>query len=172
MSEDPRVCSECGAAEAVVHLTQIVDDVASVLHLCEKCAASRGVNQPSPPAHSPLTDFLSQMTGPEEGAESGDEDRTCTFCDLTFAGFRENGRLGCPHCYTTFDFYLKNLLRRIHGGVQHVGKVYLPPDPTVSEREQRLEGLRRKLRYAISTEDFERAAQLRDQIRSLEPVTR
>ena len=172
MSEDPRVCSECGAAEAVVHLTQIVDDVAKVWYLCEKCAASRGVSQPSPPAHSPLADFLSQMTVPEEGAATGGEDRACSFCELTFAGFRENGRLGCPHCYATFDSYLKNLLRRIHGGVQHVGKVYLPPDPTVSEREKRLEGLRRKLRYAINAEDFERAATLRDQIRSLEPATR
>ena len=53
-----------------------------------------------------------------------------------------------------------------------MGKVYLPPDPTVSEREKRLEGLRRKLRYAVSAEDFERAAKLRDQIRSLEPATR
>ena len=130
MSDEPRVCGECGTAEAVVHLTQIVDDVASVLN------------------------------------------RTCSFCSLSFAGFRESGRLGCPHCYTTFEFYLKNLLRRVHGGVQHVGKVYLPPDPTASERERRLEGLRRKLQYAVSTEDFERAAKLRDQIRSLEPATR
>ena len=172
MSDEPRACSECGAAEAVVHLTQIVDDVASVLHLCEKCAAARGISQPSPPENSPLADFLSQMTGAEEGAAEGEENTTCSFCSLTFAGFRESGRLGCPHCYTTFEFYLKNLLRRVHGGVQHVGKVYLPPDPTASERERRLEGLRRKLKYAISTEDFERAAKLRDQIRSLEPATR
>ncbi len=171
MSEDPRVCGECEAAEAVVHLTQIVDDVARVLHLCQKCAAARGVDQPTAPTTSPLTDFLSQMTDGERDSV-GTQDGTCTFCGLTFAGFRENGRLGCPHCYTTFASYLKNLLRRIHGGVQHVGKVYLPPDPTVSEREQRLEGLRRKLNYAIGAEDFERAAQLRDQIRSLEPVTR
>ncbi len=172
MSDDLRVCGECGAAEAVVHLTQIVDDVASVLHLCEGCAASRGVDQPSLPENSPLADFLSQMTDPEAGETGGDEDEVCTFCGLALAGFRENGRLGCPHCYTVFAPYLKNLLRRIHGGVQHVGKMYLPPDPTASERRMRIEGLRRKLSYAIDAEDFERAAKLRDQIRSLEPATR
>ena len=166
------MCGECGAAKAVVHLTQIVDEVASVLHLCEQCAASRGVSQPKPPDPSPLTDFLSQMTGSETSAAAGDENRTCSFCGLTFAGFRDSGRLGCPHCYTTFEFYLKRLLRRIHGGMQHVGKVYLPPDPTASERERRIEGLRRKLEYAINTEDFERAAKLRDQIHSLEPAPR
>jgi protein arginine kinase activator len=54
-------------------------------------------------------------------------------------------------------------------GTQHVGKVYLSPDPSVSEREKRLEGLRKKLRRAVEMEDFERAAELRDEIRALEP---
>ena len=58
----------------------------------------------------------------------------------------------------------------MHGGTQHVGKVYLPPDPTASEMEKRLEGLRRRLTRAIESEDFERAAELRDQIRALEPA--
>jgi protein-arginine kinase activator protein McsA len=45
--------------------------------------------------------------------------------------------------------------------------VYLPPDPSASEGEKRLEGLRRKLDRAVELEDFERAAELRDQIRTL-----
>jgi protein arginine kinase activator len=59
----------------------------------------------------------------------------------------------------------------VHGGTQHVGKVYLPPDPTVTEVGKRLEGLRRKLQRAIDAEDFERAAELRDEIRTLEPAS-
>jgi protein-arginine kinase activator protein McsA len=51
-----------------------------------------------------------------------------------------------------------------------VGKVYLPPDPSASDMERRLDGLRRKLHRAVESEDFERAAELRDQIRSLEPA--
>ena len=170
MSGDPQSCDECGSADAVVHLTQIVDDEARVFHLCKSCAATKGVGGTAPPENFPLTDFLAQMADPEAGADVGDMDESCSFCGLTFAGFREGGRLGCPHCYATFDPYLKGLLRRIHGGVQHVGKVYLPPDPTSSEREKRLEGLRRKLQRAIKSEDFERAAHLRDQIRTLEPA--
>jgi protein-arginine kinase activator protein McsA len=46
--------------------------------------------------------------------------------------------------------------------------VYLPPDPTRAQQQERLAGLRRKLDRAVQSEDFERAAQLRDQIRSLE----
>ena len=82
--------------------------------------------------------------------------------------FKQSGRLGCPHCYVTFESQLKTLLRRLHGSTQHVGKVYLPPDPSEASRQERLAGLRRKLEKAVASEDFERAAQIRDQIRSME----
>jgi protein arginine kinase activator len=108
--------------------------------------------------------------GDERGKDELDAGHQCSFCGLTFGQFRETGRLGCPHCYETFEAHLRRLLRRIHGSVQHVGKVYLPPDPTASEMEKRLDGLRRKLYRAIEAEDFERAAEVRDQIRSLEPA--
>jgi protein arginine kinase activator len=55
-----------------------------------------------------------------------------------------------------------------HGGTQHVGKVYLPPDPSKADRQQRLAGLQRKLANAVASEDFERAAEIRDEIRELE----
>jgi protein arginine kinase activator len=163
------VCDNCGSGEAVVELTQIVNNEVSTTHLCEKCAAAKGLDAPPEPSNFPLTDFLAQM-GEGPAAESQHAELRCSFCGLTFSDFRETGRLGCPHCYATFETHLRSLLRRIHGGTQHVGKVYLQPDPTATEKEQRLEGLRRKLDRAVSAEDFELAARIRDQIRSLEPV--
>jgi len=165
-------CDNCGAPDPVVHLTQIVDDEMSTYHLCEQCAAEKGLETSGVPEDFPLTDFLAKM-GEEEGAEesSGDEDAPdteCSFCGLTFSDFRETGRLGCPHCWSTFEGRLRKLLRRIHGGTTHVGKVYLPPDPSVTERQKRLEGLRRKLDRAVETENFERAAELRDEIEALD----
>ena len=161
------VCDNCGSTEAVVHLTQIVSNQMSTHHLCERCAAERGLEGAPESANLPLIEVIAQM------AEEAPVDRQtaeieCSFCGLTFQDFRKTGRLGCPHCYETFSEQLPRLLRRIHGGVKHVGKVYLPPDPTASEMEKRLEGLRRKLHRAIQEEDFERAAALRDQIRTLD----
>jgi protein-arginine kinase activator protein McsA len=46
--------------------------------------------------------------------------------------------------------------------------VYLPPNPTDSQEKERLAGLRRKLSKAVEHEDFERAAEIRDMIRTLE----
>ena len=58
----------------------------------------------------------------------------------------------------------------MHGSTQHVGKVYLPPDPAASEVEKQVEVLRHKLQRAVDSEDFERAAGLRDKIRGMEPA--
>ena len=163
------VCDNCGSSDAVVHLTQIVNNEMSTHRLCEKCAAEKGRESAPEPVSFPLTDFLAQMG--EVALEDADQPTTsCSFCGLTFQDFRETGRLGCPHCYETFAAHLRKLLRRIHGGIQHVGKVYLPPDPSASDMERRLEGLRRKLHRAVESEDFERAAELRDEIRALEPA--
>lgn len=164
------LCDNCGSANAVSQVTTIVNNEMSVYHLCEKCAAAKGIESIESPAGFPLTDFLAQMGG--EGSQgTAVEVGRCGFCGLSFSDFRETGRLGCPHCWATFEAHLRGLLRRIHGGTSHVGKVYLPPDPTASEREKRLEALRRTLQRAVDAEDFERAAEIRDQIRALEPVS-
>jgi protein arginine kinase activator len=163
-------CESCGEGEAVIHLTQIENNEMTTAHLCEACAAAKGLETGDEPSGFPLADFLAQMGGdPPDATAHGEEIGPCAFCGLTFSGFRESGRLGCPHCYATFELQLRGLLRRIHGSTQHVGKVYLPPDPSASDRERRLEGLRRRLQRAVDSEDFERAAELRDEIRTMEP---
>lgn len=161
------LCDHCGEHEAVIHLTQIVNNEMSTFHLCEACAAEKGLTPGASMGNFPLTDFLAQMGrgGTPEGSTLPD---ACPFCGLSLEEFRKTGRLGCPQCYVTFEGHLRGLLRRLHGGTQHVGKVYLPADPTRADRQERLAGLRRRLEKAVQTEDFERAAQLRDQIRALE----
>ena len=168
---EAKKCDQCGARAAVVHLTQVVNNEITTSHLCEECAAEKGLEANGPPPNLPLADFLATMGGDEPSSTGTlNEDLVCSFCGLTARDFKEVGRLGCPQCYTTFESHLRSLLRRVHGGTQHVGKVYLPPDPTSSEREKRLEALRRKLERAVESEDFERAAELRDEIRALEPI--
>lgn len=163
-------CDQCGSGDAVVHLTQIVNNQMSTFHLCERCAAEKGLEATPEPITFPLTDFLAQMGEAGVTVTEPAQEQRCAFCGLSFKDFRETGRLGCPQCYTSFESQLRGLLRRIHGGTQHMGKVYLPPDPTATEMGKRLEVLRRKLQRAVEAEDFERAARLRDEIRTLEPV--
>lgn len=161
------LCDHCGENEAVIHLTQIVDNQMGTFHLCETCAAEKGLEPGTNVGNFPLTDFLAQM-GKGLSADPAGASAACPYCGLGLEDFKKTGRLGCPHCYSTFEAHLRGLLRRLHGGTQHVGKVYLPPDPTAAERQERLAGLKRKLDKAVESEDFERAAQIRDKIRELE----
>jgi len=160
-------CDHCGENEAVIHLTQIVNNEMSTFHLCEACAAAQGLEPDAGSVNAPLTDFLAQL-GKEGTTSVPAQPERCSYCGLVLDDFKKTGRLGCPHCYVTFEVHLRGLLRRLHGGTQHLGKVYLPPDPTEADRQRRLSGLRRKLDRAVEGEDFERAAELRDQIQVLE----
>ena len=88
-------------------------------------------------------------------------------CGITFYEFRNVGRLGCPHDYVCFEEELEPLIINIHGETEHVGKRPLH-GAEYAERQTNLIRLRREMRDAVSEEDYERASQLRDEIRSLE----
>src|SRR5690625_6059 len=160
-------CNSCSDKEAIMHFTQIVDNEVTTYHLCESCAAEKGLEPGLAAGDQPLTDLMAQLS--EVGRDEREvDDGTCGYCGLELDDFKKSGRLGCSHCYVTFEDHLRRLLRRLHGSTDHVGKVYLPPDPTEAQRRERLAGLKRRLDRAVDREDFERAAVLRDQIRELE----
>jgi len=159
------LCDHCSDNEAIIHLTQIENNEMKTFHLCEACAAAKGLEPGQNVGNLPLTEFLAQVG---RGGEPAAAVAPCPFCGLKLDEFKKSGRLGCPQCYVTFEVHLGGLLRRLHGGTQHVGKVYLPPDPSVAEQQERLAGLQRKLDRAVQSEDFERAAQIRDMIRTME----
>jgi protein arginine kinase activator len=92
----------------------------------------------------------------------------CPSCGATLSDFRESGRLGCAACYRTFEPSLRDLLRRLHGSSRHLGERYAPPGGAAEEAEVvTVSQLRNRLRLAVETENFELAAELRDQLRTL-----
>jgi protein arginine kinase activator len=162
-------CDHCHERPAAIHLTQIVNNSVTTLHLCEQCAAEKGVQTAATVAKFPLSDFLATMGKGAVGAlPPGGEQERCAFCGASLQDFRDSGRLGCPQCYESFSHHLRNLLRRLHGASQHVGEVYLAPVSAGSEPRQRLVELREQLKRAVDAENFELAAELRDRIRVLE----
>jgi protein arginine kinase activator len=156
-------CDSCGKSDAVIQLTQVENNEMRILHLCEACAQERGVQVEPQATNAPLADFLAQI-GKDDAPGSG----RCPSCGMTATQLRQTGRLGCTVCYTHFDDHLRSLLRRLHGGTSHVGKVMLPADPGEEDRTARILSLRRSLQRAVEAEDFEHAATLRDQLRQLE----
>ena len=161
------LCDNCKERDAIVQLTQVAATGTVHLHLCEKCAAEKGVETTvAVPKKHPLGDFL-QAVQAQGAADKGDATR-CPFCSATLRDFRASGRLGCARCYTAFESSLRDLLRRVHGNSKHVGRKYEPPRPELFERASTLVELRERLQRAIETEQFEVAADLRDKIRVME----
>ena len=165
------LCHDCGQRVATVILTEVREGRKETLHLCQHCVEARGI--PSPALNDPVQvdqvfrDLLSRL-GEEEGIFDGSHPRdadTCRNCDWTFGRFRQTGLLGCPHCYRAFEEPLNDLLKKLHGSAEHLGKACAHgPDLT---RELDLDQLQQDLATAIEREDFELAADLRDRIQHL-----
>lgn len=154
-----------------MHLKQIANDDVKDVHLCAQCAAERGIEAPLPASKSPLGTFLAAMS--KTGASGPVELLKCPGCGATLEDFREVGRLGCPECYVTFGGKLRDLLRRLHGSMHHVGEHYAAPSANLAGEPVRppaLDALRDQLRAAVAAENFELAAELRDRLRSVEGV--
>jgi protein arginine kinase activator len=166
-------CENCHEREAVIHLTQIVNNSVTTTHLCEPCAAEKGVETGTSVAKFPLGDFLASLGkgGTAEASEAG-IDEPCRVCGATLRDFRQTGRLGCAACYESFEVHMRDLLRRLHGSSQHAGEDYQavgePAGGARPRRSGELDRLREELRRAVEAENFERAAELRDRIRLLE----
>ena len=163
------LCDICAKNQATVHLTEIVDDQMNELHLCEGCAHQKSAQMESQFGLGDLFAGLAEFDKPiiEKGEEGWALALKCPNCGLSYADFKKIGRLGCGECYSAFRKYLGPLLKKIHGSNLHFGKFPLKVTKSLKEKID-LSGLRQKLQKAIEQEDFEEAANIRDQIKDLE----
>lgn len=158
---DPSLkCDLCGEP-ATVHLTQIVNNQIHKLDLCEDCAASKGVTDPT---GFSLADLLVKASEGESGGAS--TQLVCEHCGFTQADFKKHGRLGCPACYERFKPVLESVLSNMHKGLTHLGKV---PARSIERKtlQDRLTFLEKQIQEAIDAERYEDAARLRDEISGL-----
>ncbi len=161
-------CEMCGANEANVHLTEVVNGKVTKLHICEDCAKDKSEDMQS---HFGLTDLLSGLmdfgTAIPEGQINAEIKVKCPACGITYQDFQKTGKFGCGKCYDTFDKNLSELLRKIHGADKHVGKMPFRGEEVLKD-QQDFQRLKNELNELILAEEFEKAALLRDRIREME----
>jgi protein arginine kinase activator len=160
-------CDVCKTHQATVFLTQIVDGKMQKVNLCEACSKEKGVTDPTGFA---LADLLLGLGAAQE-IEKGTSGQKCRVCGFSQADFKKTGRLGCPSCYETFGDGLASLLKAMHKGTAHVGKAPSRLMRTL-QYDAQLKTLRQDLQRAVDEENYETAAQLRDQIKQIETTTR
>lgn len=161
------MCENCGLHQASIHLTTIVNGEKQEKNLCPDCLAKlqKGVSMID------IQGLTGMLSGFLNAAKAGGQkpetpNIKCEHCGMTYETFQKIGLLGCANCYQAFRDPLSALLTRVHGHIQHVGRVPAGADEAVSIRYS-VDQLRKELKDAIAAEEYETAAGLRDQIRGL-----
>lgn len=167
------LCQMCGQHPATTHIKTIVNGKLTQAHLCANCAKKQGYGNLFADWGSGFGSLLSGFMG---SAAPARQVTRCPGCGASFEDITRSGKIGCAQCYHTFRGQLLPIIQRIHGTAQHKGKVpgssalrvTDPNNKIVAVEETPLEEKKRLLKQAIETQDFERAAVLRDEIKELE----
>lgn len=160
------LCTDCNERTATVHLTQIVNGEKVEMHLCFQCANRRGVQVWVLPMY-PQVQVPPKTVPPQAPVTAGVDNRACKDCGYPWRDFVNTGFLGCTRCYSSFADLLSQVIAKNYGNAKHQGKIPVRGAGPLKIRRE-IASLRSALEKAIQQEDFERAAELRDQIRSLE----
>ncbi|MGE9294939.1 MAG: UvrB/UvrC motif-containing protein [Puniceicoccales bacterium] len=159
----PPDCSNC-QKPATIHLTQIINNQIKKLDFCEGCPHQQGVTDP---AGFSLAELLAQSE--QSFAQSGqpDSEHTCPACGFTPGDFKKSGRFGCPECYDSLDEFIEPMLEKMHRGTRHNGKL---PAGMISRvrMKARIQQVQHELQAAINREQYENAAELRDELKALQ----
>jgi protein arginine kinase activator len=157
-------CDVCNNEEATIHIRQIAGEQSVDMHLCERCAALRGINAGEDPSDTSISGLLTGLV--ESGKKRKGQRKVCPVCGTTVELIRKKASLGCHECYTVFAREIRDVIGKMYGRVSHKGKL-----PRRMKDYKTLlidvESLKRRLEAALRTEDYEEAARLRDQIADL-----
>ena len=158
------LCQNCHKREATVHFTRIVNQQKVEMHVCERCAAEN--SEITINIHKLLSGIMGIGTAKGVGQKSHTTLK-CEYCGMTIDEFNRTGLLGCAKCYEAFGDSITTMLKRIHGNAKHHGK--MPKNiPGMVKDAYNLRSLKEELQKSINKEEYEKAAQIRDEIKLLE----
>lgn len=184
------LCENCGKRKANVQYTQIINGKKKEMHLCEECSEKLGINEMGFTMPINFSSFLSDFIDEFENGSMLPElnpikELKCDKCNLTFEEFMNTGKFGCSNCYDAFESKIDPILKSIHGSNRHIGRLgkinsnpeelYKNSDEAEDKKEDEqnsklseVDKLKEELKEAVSKEEYEKAAKLRDEIKKLE----
>lgn len=164
-----KICTVCGQREAVVHYRETIGGIQKELHLCAQCAEKQGI----PGSFSYFGEGAADFSLFHFPVSGGSVSRSCPKCKTDFSAI-QGGSFGCSECYDRFASKLD--LTPFVGSGYREGRV-VPKNPKGERRaeassnekgQRKADQLKEELKEALSKENYEKAAILRDQIRELE----
>ena len=166
------LCDHCKQKNANMHITKIINNNKTSLNLCEDCASKY---------HQELGSFFqSNFSFPKflgslfeqvgflpENEAIVESPLSCSQCGTTRRDISQYGKLGCVECFDVFKNSLTPIIKGVHGRERHIGKVPYRGGREIRLKQEILE-LKKRLMDLVAKEEFEEAAQVRDQIKELE----
>lgn len=163
-------CEDCQKRPANVHIIQIINGKKIESNLCEECAAKHNASVFTNENNFNIPNLLGSIFGNSYGLHKIPQlnaVKSCSNCGSSFADIIHTGKLGCSDCYHVFEDELEPSLRRLQGNSAHNGKIPARNGEKALIRKQ-VEKLKLGLQEAIAAEQYEKAAEIRDQIKSME----
>lgn len=154
-----RTC-DCCPNPAVVHETIVKDGLTAEVHLCTDHARERGFILPTSEGSALVVGKLLANAR----AATPRTPKACASCGMSMGQVRETGLVGCPLCYRSFETELGSIIERAQAGAStHAGR-HPAHAADLIDRAALRNRLARELRDAVSREEYERAARLRDRL--------
>jgi protein arginine kinase activator len=166
-------CERCKKNDATIHLSEIVKDVKSEVHLCEYCARDVGLNTRGSGFSFSLPEMLTFLN--VDDLVDYNDGQVCSTCGCSFPEYKREGKLGCPDCYVYLENRIEGIISDYYGEKKYSGKVpfnrnfFLENiDNSLQKKsEYTLAELKTELNQAVNEERYEEAALLRDKINEI-----
>lgn len=160
------LCEKCGKNVATTHVKRTINGKTEEHYYCAECAKAQGVQSLWDSFDLGLGNFWGSLFA-DPGVRPLTDTVRCEGCGHSFREIVESGHAGCPQCYTTFYDRLLPSIQRIHGKVQHTGKIPVAGGEK-ARRQHKLDTLKRELEENIEKQNYEACAKLRDEIKEWE----
>jgi len=176
------LCEICNKNQATIHIQELSKGVKTNLHLCQSCAAKKGIDTMSLQGIN-IAEILYKLaasTGQQLPALTNSKidpaitsnnnaitNIICPKCKWEIRKFQQTGRLGCENCYQAFSEIMCETLSNMHKGTIHKGKHPDLIEPTNSLKVLDILNLQKQLDVHVMREEYEEAAKIRDQINKL-----
>ena len=161
------LCDLCNKNNAVIHIEKHAADSRSQMKLCSTCAGIEGLT-PDQLNSENLNKIISDLN---IGLDQ-QENASCQSCGCTLNELQRTNKTGCSQCYDELINHLLLPKWQKPPHFKHIGKTpysvnsfkQITSDETALNRINKLQDM---LTVSISSEDYEEAARLRDEIESL-----
>jgi protein arginine kinase activator len=179
------LCEICKQNQATIHIQELNKGEKSALHICESCATKKGLGSMNLQGiniaeilykFSASTEEFLPITANNTTSPNISDNKTiintiCPKCKWKISKFQQTGRLGCENCYQTFFEVLSETLNSMHKGNIHTGKYPNLQESGEGSLMLDILNLQKQLDEHVKREEYENAAQLRDQINKLKKET-